>query len=109
MLNICDSAVGRIPSIWTIRIAVLLNKTIERPPSLRGAVQKRDEGCQRQAGVAVRGRQRHAAGGCGMRIVLMEWCIRKGQEGQVREDWCGRAVVQDRAGLMPEGRGLCGN
>src|SRR3954466_5178051 len=40
-LNICDSAVGRIPSIWTIRIAVLLNKTIGRPPSLRGAVQKR--------------------------------------------------------------------
>ena len=37
-----------------------------------------------------------------MRIVLIEWRIRKGQEEQFLEYWSTRAVVQDRSGLIGE-------
>src|SRR4051794_41955294 len=37
-----------------------------------------------------------------MRIVLIEWRIRKGQEEQFLEYWSKRAVVQDRSGLIAE-------
>src|SRR5215213_6049683 len=37
-----------------------------------------------------------------MRIVLIEWRIRKGQEEQFLEYWSKRALVQDRSGLIAE-------
>jgi len=37
-----------------------------------------------------------------MRIVLIEWRIKKGQEKQFLEYWSKRAVVRDRSGLIGE-------
>ena len=35
-----------------------------------------------------------------MRIVLVEWRIRKGEEEQFLEYWSKRVIVQDRSGLI---------
>ena len=37
-----------------------------------------------------------------MRIVLVEWRIRKGEEEQFLEYWSKRVIVQDRSGLIGE-------